>query len=126
MDENKNKSKIKTINLAGIVKNIGIDKLLIIAICGVVLIMLPASGNKKKNVINNDSNKIIEKSIEITGDEYCEKLEMRLEELLISIKGVGNVKVMITLKSTYLQMQVHLQRVQSWAENKCELVIRKL
>lgn len=113
MDENKNKSKIKTINLAGIVKNIGIDKLLIIVICGVVLIMLPASENKKKNVINNDSNKIIEKSIKITGDEYCEKLEMRLEELLISIKGVGNVKVMITLKSTYLQMQVHLQRVQS-------------
>ena len=93
--------KIKNIDVKNIIKNIGMDKLLIIAICGVVLVMLP-TGSKSKNKSNSvvKEEKETESIIEISEDEYCNNLEKRLENILSGVKGVGNVKVMITFKST--------------------------
>lgn len=100
-DKNEKDKKSKTIDIKNIIKNIGMDKLLIIAICGVVLVMLPTESKSK----NKSSNKITqeEKSesiIEISEDEYCKNLEGRLETILSGVRGVGKVKVMITFKST--------------------------
>lgn len=100
-DKNEKDKKAKSIDIKNIIKNIGMDKLLIIAICGVVLVMLPTESKSK----NKSSNKITqeEKSesiIEISEDEYCKNLEGRLETILSGVRGVGKVKVMITFKST--------------------------
>lgn len=100
-DKNEKDKKAKSIDIKNIIKNIGMDKLLIIAICGVVLVMLPTESKSK----NKSSNKITqeEKSesiIEISEDEYCKSLESRLETILSGVRGVGKVKVMITFKST--------------------------
>lgn len=86
-------------NINNVIKNIGMEKLLIIAICGVILIMLPSNGKKNVNKEEKETEEK-SKSIEMSNDEYCDKLEKRLEDLLSNIKGIGEVKVMITLKST--------------------------
>jgi stage III sporulation protein AG len=99
----KNGNKLKSIDLKKIINNIGIDKLLIIAICGVILVMLPSGSKSKEKSSSGTSyreNENVENIIELTEDEYCEKLEKRLENILCEIDGVGEVKVMITMKST--------------------------
>lgn len=99
--EEKKKSLIKTININKIIKNIGMEKLLIIAICGVVLVMLPSPDKKLKSSKQTETtNSSGSQNIEISGDDYCEKLEKRLEDLISKIYGIGEVKVMITLKAT--------------------------
>lgn len=99
--EEKKKSLIKTININKIIKNIGMEKLLIIAICGVVLVMLPSPDKKLKSSRQTETtNSSDSQNIEISGDDYCEKLEKRLEDLISKIDGIGEVKVMITLKAT--------------------------
>ena len=99
--EEKKKSVIKTININKIIKNIGMEKLLIIAICGVVLVMLPSPDKKLKSSKQMETTKSSgSQNIEISGDDYCEKLEKRLEDLISKIDGIGEVKVMITLKAT--------------------------
>lgn len=99
--EEKKKSLIKTININKIIKNIGMEKLLIIAICGVVLVMLPSPDKKLKSSKQTETtNSSGSQNIEISGDDYCEKLEKRLEDLISKIDGIGEVKVMITLKAT--------------------------
>ncbi|MCI5603132.1 MAG: hypothetical protein SOV90_00930 [Lachnospiraceae bacterium] len=99
--EEKKKSLIKTININKIIKNIGMEKLLIIAICGVVLVMLPSPDKKLKSSRQTETtNSSGSQNIEISGDDYCEKLEKRLEDLISKIDGIGEVKVMITLKAT--------------------------
>lgn len=93
--------KVKSIDIKKCIQNIGIDKLIIIAICGVVLVMLPSgskSNSKNTSIVNK--NETSENIIELSGEKYCEQLEKRLEDILSRIEGVGNVKVMITLKAT--------------------------
>lgn len=100
-DKRDNDKKGKSIDIKNIIKNIGMDKLLIIAICGVVLVMLP-TGSKSKNKAGSTvkQEKAADNIIEVSEDEYCKNLENRLETILSGIKGVGKVKVMITFKST--------------------------
>ena len=99
--EEKKKPLIKLININNIIKNIGMEKLLIIAICGVVLVMFPSPDKKIKS---SKQTEIMKRSgsqnIEISGDDYCERLEKRLENLISRINGIGKVNVMITLKAT--------------------------
>lgn len=100
LDEKK-KPVIKSININNIIKNIGIEKLLIIAICGVVLVMLPSPDKKIKSSKQTEITKSVgSQNIEISGDDYCERLEKRLENLISRINGIGKVNVMITLKAT--------------------------
>lgn len=100
-EKDKKEKQVKSIHLKDYIKNIGIDKLLIIAICGVVLVMLPTENKtKSKNSSVVKQKETSEKIIELSQEEYCEKLESRLEETLSGVKGIGKVKVMITLKST--------------------------
>lgn len=87
----------KKIDYKGIIKNIGMEKLIIILICGIALIYLsvPADDKKYKSEVN-----LIEKEeIEISVNEYGKELEERLKEMLNKIEGISDVNVMITLKS---------------------------
>ena len=88
--------------LSEMVKTIGIDKLLIIAICGVALVILSIPSEKEKNIDETLTNELDEKmktQVENQQD-YTRELEERLENFLRNIKGVGAVEVMITLEHT--------------------------
>lgn len=92
--------KGKIVDIGNIIRNIGMEKLLIIAICGVVLVILSVPGENKNK--ENKSMKSVQDSqenqIDLSTDEYCSKLEDRLRELISNIDGVEQVHVMITLK----------------------------
>lgn len=92
-EDKKNKIPYKDL-----IKNIGIDKLLIIAICGVVLIMFSIPSGKQSKTNSKSTSKSSNQTIAISNDDYTQKLENKLTELLSSVKGVGKVEVMITLK----------------------------
>lgn len=85
-----------------LIRSIGFEKLLILAGCGILLVILaiPSNKNNKTAVSKTDSEN--QKNTYQTGmelEEYCDKLEERLENLLNNIDGISNVQVMITLKS---------------------------
>ncbi len=77
------------------------DNLVIVLLVGVLLIVIsiPVKDEDKKKQTENEvettniSNSVNEKS-------YEETLEEKLEEILKDVQGVGDVKVMITLKSS--------------------------
>ncbi|MBQ3544069.1 MAG: hypothetical protein IJA34_03615 [Lachnospiraceae bacterium] len=89
----------KKIDYKGIIKKIGMEKLIIILICGIALIYLsvPAGENDKKN--RSELKIVDKKEIEMSGNEYSKELEYRLKEILNRIDGISEVNVMITLKS---------------------------
>lgn len=80
-------------------KKIGLDKWLLIALAGILLVIcsIPSSDKKKNNVQPTAAN---DKYNTITEQEYALSMENRLKELLQSIEGIGRVNVMITLKGT--------------------------
>lgn len=93
--EDKDKSLLKKLKF----KNIGIDKLLLLVLAGVVLVIvsIPFS-NKDDKENNNPSQTVIETSNTESVSTYEAQLETRVEEILSKIEGVGKVEVMITIK----------------------------
>ena len=91
--EKKKKKKIR-------IKDIGIDKLVLIIAAGVVLIICSIPSGGKENKDNTTSNIKTNTQQNVTDMTYELQLESKLEEILTNIEGVGNVRVMITLKST--------------------------
>lgn len=82
-------------------KEIGIPKLIIIFMFGILLIILSfpslfSGGDKKNNTISEVSNVPTTTS----AASYEEEMEARLKEALMKVEGIGNVEVMITLKSS--------------------------
>ena len=69
----------------------------IIILVGLILLVIsvPTKEEEKSEKENALSNQQI-----TLGSDYCKELETRLEEILSCIHGVGNVKVMITLKDS--------------------------
>lgn len=80
-------------------KSIGPDKWLLLALAGVLLVLcsIPSSGNSKRKEKETVTSA---QTYNISGNEYAEYMEKRLEELLQNVAGIGKVEVMITLKST--------------------------
>lgn len=99
-ERSKKTDKGKIIDISNIIRNVGMEKLLIIAICGVVLVILsvPANKNTKESSNAKPVQSSGEKQIDMSADEYCSKMEERLKELIANIDGVEQVHVMITLK----------------------------
>lgn len=82
-----------------IISSIGMDKLIIIAICGIVLVILSVPGkssNKNKGTITTETT--MEATKTISSDTYVLAQEEKLKSILRKVKGVGEVDVMITLK----------------------------
>ncbi len=82
-------------DLGELVKKIGLERLVVIAICGVVLIYFsnPSNLHKKKSVSKNESaNKEI-------SDDYCTLCEQKIRGMILKIKGIQDAEVYITLKS---------------------------
>jgi stage III sporulation protein AG len=89
-------------------KEIGIEKLIILLLCGIFLIVVSVpdlfsafQGSKstpKKNTVQSSSEKV--PASKDTNTEYVEELENRLKEVLEKVDGIGKTEVMITLKSS--------------------------
>ena len=79
-------------------KDFGMEKIILIAIAGIVL--LAANFSEWKNSSSKTSEKQ-EKSVETSqNDAYVEALENKLVHILENVDGVGKAEVMITLKSS--------------------------
>lgn len=80
-------------------KSIGKDKLVLIAIAGIVLIVCSyvdlskSDSSKKERVAETAENTM-------TKEDYVTDLEEKLKELLENVNGAGKCQVMITLKTS--------------------------
>ncbi|WP_099466912.1 stage III sporulation protein AG [Konateibacter massiliensis] len=83
-------------------KNIKKDNLLIVLLVGVLLIVIawPTSGTQKKESEAKTAVETSETQKEAEDSSYETELEKRLENILSKVSGVGEVNVMITLKSS--------------------------
>lgn len=93
-------NKVDLMSFKNMLKNISIEKWLLIGGCGVVLILCSDSctGDKKADIDSKDV--VNEDVLGDNSDEYVEKLEDKLENIISKIEGAGNVQVMITVKNT--------------------------
>ncbi len=75
----------------------GKDLMLVIIIVGVLFAVLaiPTQSNKEEKTIQIDTD-----TESYSAKDYQEELEMRLEDILSQMEGVGRVKVMITLEAS--------------------------
>lgn len=89
-------------------KDIGMPKLLLMFLAGILLILLTfpgLMGGDKENKENkkNLGTESIQNDMNTTSydlNTYISELESRLENILRKVQGIGDVEVMITLKST--------------------------
>lgn len=79
-------------------KDFGIEKIILIAVAGVILLVANFSEWKSSSLKTEEKE---EKSMK-TGqnDAYVESLENKLVHILENVDGVGKAEVMITLKSS--------------------------
>ncbi len=82
-------------------REIGIEKLVVIFLCGIVLLALswPSGSSGKKEKVPKEEEKG-EELLEISGEEYIKSLEKRLKAILSKVEGVKRTEVMITLKNS--------------------------
>ena len=82
-------------------REIGIEKLIVIFLCGVFLLVLSLpSGSTKKKVVVQEKDDTKEIAGQLTQEEYVKSLEKRLKAMLLKIEGIQGAEVMITLKSS--------------------------
>jgi len=94
------------------IKDIGPGKLIMLALCGIFLIVLSVPNlfssktstkdDKLPNTLLQDRAK--DSSEIVDSDDYTKKLEERLKKVLSQVDGIGEVDVMITLKSSKEQI----------------------
>lgn len=92
----------KKINL----KDIGMKRLVIICLAGLALLALSLpdifslKGGQKPSQTAADPSADPSLSGSQTTDSYTRQMEKRLEDILKKVDGIGNVEVMLTLKSS--------------------------
>lgn len=93
------------------IKEIGLPKIITLIAVGVFLLVLSvpglfswdsASTGKKKQAIGNHTASVVS-SVDSTT-VFTENMERRLENTLRKVKGIGDVQVMITVKSSKEQV----------------------
>ena len=91
--------------LKSILKNISIEKWLLIAGAGIILILC-SDGFGAKETEEKKTATEVDKDIGLdvnNSEEYAEALENKLEKLIENIDGAGDAQVMITIKSTSIK-----------------------
>lgn len=85
------------------------DKLIVLFLAGILLLVIAIpTGDRKKTTTSKNTQKeetaslpqTEENSIRRWEEEYRETLEKRLKDILSQMEGMGEVEVMITLKSS--------------------------
>lgn len=96
-------------DIGTIIKEFGLPKLFLILGCGIAIIVLTFFPNSlsfkstsSKSNNNTGTNTTSTKKTEnnSTTQEYTDAIENRLKQILMQVKDIGQVEVMITLKSS--------------------------
>ncbi len=102
MDLEGKKKRLFTVPEKISLKKLKKDQLLILALAGILLLVIALPAEKKR-----DENERLETGLSlrdekagVSQNEYLSNLESRLERALFQMAGVGDVTVMITLKSS--------------------------
>lgn len=80
------------------IKDIGMFRLVILVLAGVVLLVVSLPGEEKQRTEQAEKYDVCRENEEL--EYYITNLEQRLEEILQQVQGIGCVEVMITPKST--------------------------
>lgn len=83
-------------NFTNFFKNKQVKVVLIVLFFSVFALIILNSSNGIKTVKTNSDKSLAY----MTSLEYCEKLELKLVEVLKNIDGVGNINVMVTVESS--------------------------
>lgn len=85
-------------------KEIGIEKLIVIFLCGIFLLVLSVpsfmSGEKEEGKKEVNSLKDFENGEQTDTNSYISVMELRLKNILKKVDGIGQVEVMITVKTS--------------------------
>lgn len=107
-------------------KDIGLTKLIIIFVAGILIILLSIPGifQSKKDTGDKtqDNLKVVQKDTNTTSYEsntYIAEMEKKFKSILSKVSGIGKVEVMITLKAS--QEQVPLKDNPSTQESVNEV-----
>lgn len=89
------------------IKEIGIEKLAVMFLCGVVLLILswPQKEESKTETMNlaaeyTGENKEYGGEVVDSTEGYVKRMEERVEDILSQVDGVGKVQVMLTVKTS--------------------------
>lgn len=89
-------------------KEIGLPKLIMILLAGILIILLSIPGiftskDTEKNKVQDNNTKVQQKDTNTTSydtNTYITEMENKLESILKKVSGIGKVEVMITLKAS--------------------------
>jgi len=89
-------------------KEIGLPRLIMLFLAGILIILLSLPGifntnNTTQNSTADKSSKVVQKDTNTTSydtNTYITEMETKLETILRKVSGIGEVKVMITLKDS--------------------------
>ena len=88
-------------------KEIGMEKLIVMLLCGVFLLVLSLPDKERKGaeesmVLSESIAKGVSNTTEMENSvkEYEERMEERVEEILSKVEGIGKVQVMLTVKAS--------------------------
>lgn len=115
MDGGHKKMDIDIYKYIGMLKKISIDKWILIGLASLVLVLCSDSCSSTSledkeikedkdyslygNSANNSGNGAVS-SVSVSMEDYTNTLERELEDILMSVEGIGQVKVMITLENS--------------------------
>lgn len=81
------------------IKEIGMDKLFIIILVGILLVIFSVSPNTSSKK-NTETKSTSDASVPNSEETYEEQIESRLKRILSAMEGVGSVDVIVTLKAS--------------------------
>ena len=81
-------------------KKVGVMRLALLIIAGVLLLLSSFGGQENKKEEKKSETKQLEQLEEYQLNTYIENMESRLTNVLSQVDGIGKVQVMITAKST--------------------------
>lgn len=94
------------------IRQIGLSKIITLAAAGVFLLVLSIPGvfdkssgsNVNQQIANKTGTRSVTSSYDDSTAAFTENMERRLENALRKVKGIGDVQVMITVKSSREQI----------------------
>lgn len=75
------------------------ENMVLLILGGLLLVVIAMPVKKDEKTQQEESSLYMSTEVEASVDEYSGLLEKQLEEMLSKVSGVGNVEVMITLKT---------------------------
>lgn len=93
-------------------KDIGLPKLVIILVAGILIIVLSVPGlftksSKTEDKVIDNNKQVVQNDMNITShgtNTYISEMENKLKNILKKVSGIGDVEVMITLKASGKQI----------------------